>query len=748
MYNLRVRSIILNGGGLAEDISYNTLIDELSGLCGILPEYWDILGKQHIIPLDTKKAVLEAMGLKIGSELDLLHEIEERKQRPWKNMIEPVFVKLSGDEPVALPIYIPIDETAEDGLLISFSIKDENGDEDTFNLSGKEIAIAECRWIDSIRYIKVELIDMKQRDIGYYEIKVTCRHLDGIFQDGKNVLEKSSRLILTPKACYMPSGPEEGRAWGLSLNLYAVKSSGNWGIGDFNDLKKVVKWASEMGGDFIGINPLHSIPNTMPFGISPYSPISRLYKNFTYLDMEDIPEVKGLKGQGSRVKGQIDKLRKGDLIDYEKAASLKMVILRDAFELFFERHYIHDTTRAKEFKKYIKEEGEAIQSFATYMALADFFKGHSWQQWPAEYHEYSSNAVCEFRKTHEKDISFYMYLQWLISKQLKQINKLSDDSKMGIGLYHDLAIGSIGGGSDVWEYRGCMAEGADVGAPPDDFNVNGQNWGFPPLIPEKLKGSGYEFFIQILRKNMKHMGALRIDHVLGMFRLYWIPKGKPASDGAYVQYPYQDLLRIIALESVRNKTMIIGEDLGTVGENVREELKKFKMLSYKVFYFERNYPEPSFTLPEDYPEMALCTVTTHDLPTIYGWWAGRDIEVKKELSIYPDDDAYQRDIVNRQRDKELLLNALAAQGILEPSVLSPEPLKMTPELCLAIYKYLSMTPCKMLQVNLDDILGAVDQQNMPGTVDEHPNWRQKTAINLEDILSDKRFVELLEIFKI
>ncbi|MBI4687820.1 MAG: 4-alpha-glucanotransferase [Nitrospirae bacterium] len=403
--------------------------------------------------------------------------------------------------------------------------------------------------------------------------------------------------------------------------------------------------------------------------------------------------------------------------------------------------------RAKEFKKYLKEEGEAVQSFAAYMALADYFKGYSWQGWPAKYHKYSSDAVREFRRSHEKEILFYMYLQFVINGQLRQIVKLCDDNKMGIGLYHDLAIGSVGGGSDVWEYRDCMAEGADVGAPPDDFNINGQNWGFPPLIPEKLKESGYEFFIQILRKNMKYMRALRIDNVLGMFRLYWIPKGMPASDGAYVQYPYQDLLRIIALESVRNKTMIIGEDLGTVGENVREELRKFNMLSYKVFYFERNYPEPSFTLPEDYPEMALCTVTTHDLPTIYGWWAGRDIEVKKDLSIYPDDEAYQKDIINRERDKKLLLNALREQGILDPSALSIEPSEMTPEICLAVYKYLSMTPCKMLQVNLDDILGAINQQNMPGTVDEHPNWRQKTQIAIEEMITDKRFIDLSETLK-
>jgi len=321
---------------------------------------------------------------------------------------------------------------------------------------------------------------------------------------------------------------------------------------------------------------------------------------------------------------------------------------------------------------------------------------------------------------------------------------LADQLGMSVGLYKDLAIGSIGGGSDTWNYQHVIAEGTDVGAPPDDFSVNGQNWGFPPIIPEGLKNSGYEIFIQAIKKNMKYGGALRIDHALGMFRLFWIPAGMHASYGAYLKYPTEELLRIIALESIRNKTIVIAEDLGTIGENVRETLLRFRMLSYRLLYFERNYPDPSFSRPEKYPDMALCSVTTHDLPTIYGYWSGRDIEAKKRLGVFPDEASLQSYINERERDKALLFDALKSEGAIK----SDQPdFEMTPELCLGIYEYLARTSCKLATVSLDDAIGTMDQQNMPGVTDSYPNWMQKTPVTLEQLMSDKWFETLSERLK-
>ena len=290
-----------------------------------------------------------------------------------------------------------------------------------------------------------------------------------------------------------------------------------------------------------------------------------------------------------------------------------------------------------------------------------------------------------------------------------------------------------------------MAHGANVGAPPDDFSPDGQKWGFPPLIPEKIKDSGYELFIQTIQKNMKYGGAIRIDHALGLFRIFWIPDAMTPKDGAYVQQASEDLLRIIALESIRNKTMVIAEDLGTVGDNVRETLKRYRMLSYRLFYFERNYPDPSFLSPDRYPELALCAVTTHDLPTLYGYWRGRDIEVRRRLGNYSDDIWHQH-INDRERDKRLILSALRSQGVIpEDYPVDPEGVtEMSSALCRSIYQYLARTPCKLLLVSLDDIIGTLDQQNLPGTVDEHPNWIRKTPLALEEIMQDQRFVDLAE----
>jgi 4-alpha-glucanotransferase len=684
------------------------LIHELAELCGIIPEYWDIFGNKHITTIETKKAILKAMKLDIDSDEAIRNEIHAQKARPWNRFVEPVKVISINDQPLRIAVYIQ----THTPLSISWSITDENGARDDFKLSGDEISIHEQQWIDDRKYIKIELTDKGVRDIGYYTINITCK-------TPETEITGTSKIIITPDYCYIPPELENGKTWGLSINLYSIRSYQNWGAGDFGDLKKIVKWVSGLNGGFVGINPLHAIPNKKPFGISPYSPITRLYKNFIYLDMESIPEVKELAGLGEEIENQINELRNCELIDYEKVAALKISVLRNAFEIFYGKHYLKDSMRRKDFMRYVSEESDNLESFAAYLSLT----------------------------SDEKEILFYKYIQWLIDDQLKEISELAKNSGMPIGLYHDLAIGSIGGGSDVWNHQDVIADGINLGAPPDDFNPAGQNWGFPPLVPERLKESGYEFFIQTIRKNMQHFGALRIDHALGMFRQFWIPQGMPASHGAYVKYPSEDLLRIIALESVRNKTMVIAEDLGTIGENVRETLFRFNMLSYRLLYFERNYPDPSFLSPEQYPNMALCAITTHDLPTIYGWWIGRDIEAKKRLGIYSGEDALQRDIENRERDKTLLLNALQSQGVLTLNSKLQTPNSVTHELCLAIYEYLARTPCKLVAVSLDDAIGTIDQQNMPGITDSYPSWMQKTPIPLEQMLSDKWFHSLSEMFQ-
>ncbi len=737
--------------------SYDELLNELSEACGLVPEYWDVFGVRHTASTETRKAILKAMGMKMDSAGDIGEEIGKLRGRPWNSFVDPVRVVSVTDQPVTIPVYIPAGVEEVHRLTLSWSVEDEIGNRNEFVLAGDALAVSDRQWIDGTGYLKVELPDVAGRDIGYYFFHINCSHPDNIFPGGKNVLQKDSRLIVAPDQCYLPPELEAGKTWGISVNLYSIRSARNWGIGDFTDLQGLIGLVAGHKGGFVGINPLHAIPNKKPYGISPYSPISRHYKNFIYLDIESIPEVMESDEAQAILRSdifrkQLEEIRKEALIDYRKIAFLKRSILGYAFALFHEKHYRQDTERGSSFRRYIAEEGESLESFALFLALWEHLntklKVYVWQDWPQEYLDPHGPAVREFREKNDKDVFFHKYIQWLIDEQHRNASGQAGRLRMPVGIYHDLAIGSIGGGSNSWSYQNLIAGNIDVGAPPDDFNINGQNWNFPPMIPERLRETGYEFFTDIIRKNMKHNGALRIDHALGMFRLFWIPCGMPAVEGAYVIYPKEELLRIIALESVRNRTIVVAEDLGTIGEDVRGTLSRLRMLSYRLLYFERNYPDPSFTRPENYPDMALCAVTTHDLPTLSGYWTGKDLEVKERLSLYHDENLLQRHKSERERDKALLLHALKSQGIVPDDFPSdPDKIRMTDELCLAIYVYLARTPCKLMAVSLDDVIGTPDQQNMPGTTDTYPNWMQRTPPDLSQIISDRRIAALAEAFR-
>ncbi len=732
---------------------YDELIEQLSHLYGIVPEYWDIFGNLHIASIDTKKALLKAMKIDVDSTESLAAALGREQSKPWSCFIEPVKVLSVNAQPFTIAAYVPVNEGEEHRLTLSCSLEDEYGQREELMFAGEGLKIKDQHWIGSARYVKFDLTYDGSRDIGYYRATVVCRHPENIFPGGSAMLEKTCRIIITPDACYIPAELESRGTWGLSINLYSLRSSRNWGVGDFTDLKTMVRFSASLKSGFVGINPLHAIPNIMPYGISPYSPITRFYKNFIYLDMNAIPEVIASESAQETMnsgvfKKEMSAATNGDLVEYEKIAFLKKSVLRNAFDSFYHGEYDGNSPRSCEFRKFIEEEGTALDSFALFSAIWEHMNNlhnhHGWLDWPEQFRNPLSEAVREFRTLHEKELLFHKYVQWLLDGQHRETAELAFSLGMPIGIYHDLAIGSIGGGSDSWNSQGITADNVDVGAPPDDFNPNGQNWTFPPLISERLKETGYDFFIRLIAKNMRYNGALRIDHALGLFRLFWIPGGMPAEKGAYVTCADEDLLRIIALESVRNKTMVIAEDLGTVGENVHEALMRFGMLSYRLFYFERNYPDPSFRYPEQYPPMALCSITTHDLPTVYGFWSGRDIRVKKQLNVYHDSEIMQRCLKDRERDRMLMLDALKSRCIVPDDFrLAPE---MSTELCLAIYEYLARTNCKLVAVSLDDVIGTVDQQNIPGITGSYPNWMQKTPASLEQMVDDQRFYALSEMF--
>jgi 4-alpha-glucanotransferase len=693
----------------------NNYIEELSSLLGIIPEYYDIKGNLHRTSLETRMAILSALGIDPTSQVSLETEIERRRFEPWLKIIEPVHVLSVSEKPFRIPLYLPLEDNSDKRVSVNISIQDEKGRRDEFLLLCEHIA--EEKTIQSKRYVRIDFILPDSLDLGYYDIDLILNH----YEKDLDGLRKKTRLIIAPDSAYLPE--DSRKILGLSINLYSLRSRRNWGVGDFGDLKRLSRSLASSGCNLIGINPLHALSNTIPFGISPYSPLSRLYKNFIYIDITEVEDLKGYRPR----RDMIQKLRQSRLIDYEAISKIKLEALRTGFRSFMSIHYDRGTDRDRDFRRFLHNEGRSLLLFSTYMALSERFGSPDWQSWPQEYREPDSEAVKSFIRKEESSVLFHQYLQWLIELQHKGIKQ--DGTP---GLYHDLAIGAIRGSSDVWSNKPLYALNMDVGAPPDDFSPDGQNWGFPPLIPERLRENGYELFIQTLRKNMMHAEAIRIDHALGIFRLFWIPTGMKPENGAYIRYPHEDLLRIIALESVRNRTIVIAEDLGTIGENVRENLRRFKMLSYRLFYFERNYPDPSFLPPSGYPELSLAAVTTHDLPTLYGYWIGRDIEERKRLGKYPDDETWKRETLERQRDKMLIIDALKKEGLIAQDFQLPS--EMTEELCLAIYRYLIKTPSRILLLSLDDIIGRIDQQNMPGVTDGYPNWRQKMDPSLEDLI--------------
>jgi 4-alpha-glucanotransferase len=728
-------------------LSKEAIIEELALSYGIEPEYVDNWGHTHRTSVEIKKKILRAMGV----VADTAEQAKEAwlcwLERKWSRLAEPTIVVNLHDPPEALFFQVPVraEGVRADELKVCLTITDEQGVTQKISYTQKDLSFSETMHLTSRICDRWSMPFPKMSALGYYSFHLSVTVGD---QDQSQTIF----VAVCPDKAYIPPALQgDGRTAGIAISLYGVRSGRNWGIGDFGDLKQIVDWVSEdLHGGIIGLNPLHATFNRSPFNTSPYLPISRLYRNFIYLDIPAIEDyaasakVQAMM-QAPQTQELLSQLSGSKRVQYERVAALKENALRQVFQAFLKNHWNNNgtkTDRQKELEAYIQREGQPLENFATFSALDSTIRSRNpelwtWPQWPPEYHRPHTEAVQRFRQEHWKEVLFYKYVQWQLEKQLAQTQEYAKSRGMCVGLYHDLALAIDRFGADFWAYQDCFVPGARVGAPPDAFSQNGQDWGFPPPNTERLREDGYNLFIRELQKNCAAGGALRIDHVMRFFRLYCIPEGESPTKGAYVLQSVDDLLRILALESVRNRVVIIGEDLGTVPTYIRKRLSEANVFSYRLLYFEKD-DQQDFIQPQDYPELALVTVSTHDLPTLAGFWTHKDIKIRAEAGMFGNVHAATETAVERETDKEKLLRLSKDLGLLAEHC-SGDPTaypKVTSEIHNAVVGFLALTPAKLFVLSQEDLFKDTDQQNLPGTTSEYPNWCLKMKYRLEQLRTD------------
>ena len=529
----------------------------------------------------------------------------------------------------------------------------------------------------------------------------------------------ATTLVVAPGRCHLPAELEGGgRAWGWAAQLYAVRSRASWGIGDLGDLAGLLAATAPLGAGFALLNPLHAAMPTEP---SPYNPSSRVFRNPLYLHIEDVPELAGLD---PRDRARVEALARAgqtlldkDRIDRPAVYRLKDEALRLAQAALGRAPGRRDGLAA------YRAATPNLERFATFCAL-QHVHGQDWRTWPAAYRHPGRPEVGAFGEQHHLEVAYHAWLQWLLDEQLAAVRPGWGQ----LGVVNDLAIGFAPDGFDAWSFQDELAAGMSVGAPPDPLGPRGQDWGLPAFVPDRLTAGGYAPFAQTIRAGMAHAAGLRIDHVMGLFRLFWIPEGAEPAQGTYVRYPADDLLGVLALESAAAQALVVGEDLGTVEPGVRERLAAEGVLSYRLAWFEHG-PDDGRRRAADYPRLALAATTTHDLPTVAGFFSGTDIDHLYDIGVATPGGPEQAD---QEAQRESLCRLLEEEGLLAPDERS------VPAIVAALYGFLARTPSMLVAATLEDAVEAHDRPNVPGTIDQRPNWSLPLPVPLDDLAADPR----------
>ncbi|CAI4162807.1 4-alpha-glucanotransferase [Alteromonas macleodii] len=714
------------------------LLQQLVEMRGIETQYVDAWGKPATIAESSKAKLLNTLGYDTSSDEKIQSQITQDIKSVWLSPLNPVQVVRNTQE-INLAVRLPIELVNDDHTL---TVTCENGDVLTHQFTPVDQEMTTMAHIDDVEFHEYVVTLPLDLPLGYHDVALSAD--DDEFA--------RSRLIVAPEACYTPNEIKEGKKiWGLSVQLYCVRSEKNWGIGDFSDLALLIEKAAGVGADFIGLNPIHALYPANPNACSPYGPSSRRWLNYLYIDVTAIDGYDDASVQAvvssDEFKATLEHARNVEHVDYEAVAHVKLAALKAVFDVYDAKYLRKSTKQNKAFKAFVEAGGESLDMLAVYDALQSHLKAEGkdswgWPVFPQDYKDYYNPAVAKFKSANEQDVKFYLFLQWIAAQQLELASNKATDAGMTIGLYRDLAVGVSEGSAEIWGNKDLYCTGASVGAPPDILGPLGQNWGLPPMDPRKLYEQGYQPIIDLFASNMASSGSLRIDHVMALLRLWWVVKGDNAKDGGYVYYPVDDLLGILALESHRNQSLVIGEDLGTVPEEIRSKLADNGVYSYRVFFFEQA-EDGGFFSPSHYPVQSMSTLTTHDMPTLIGYWHCLDLELGKEIGLYPTEEILQTLYADRHENKQAILDTLHGHGSIGDNVgRDVNHTGMNRELNNGMQVHMAGGSSALLSLQLEDWLEMDKPVNIPGTFDEYPNWRRKLTENIESMFDRHDINEL------
>ncbi|MBK8461508.1 MAG: 4-alpha-glucanotransferase [Nigerium sp.] len=670
----------------------NPVLAELADAFGISTEFWDWKGRHIEVGDDTVIGILAGMGVDASSDASARAALIDHALRPWRRPLPPFTIAQAG-EPIRVDVHVPAGSQAYVAVRL-----EEGGRREGWQVPN----VSPDREIDGAWVGEATFELPSDLPLGYHRI---------VLESGERTFEAS--LVVTPGLLGFPRAMGARRVWGYAAQLYSVRSSRSWGIGDLADLADLCTWSgTQHFTDYLLINPLHAAQPTPPLEPSPYLPTSRRYVNPIYIRPELIPEWSAL---GEHKRQRVAALRAGlartlsgsDQIRRDPVWEAKVAALR----VIYDEGLSEVRMMAKE--NFVRGEGRSLTQFATWCALVAEH-GRNWREWPAEYRRPSSPEVAAFAASHARDVDFFVWLQWIADDQLREAQSAAKASGMRVGVMTDLAVGVGIESAEAWTLGDAFAHGVGVGAPPDHYNQLGQDWGQAPWRPDRLEELSYRPFRAMVAGMLRHAGGLRVDHVMGLFRLWWIPAGLPPTAGAYVRYHHEAMVGILLLEAHRAGALIVGEDLGTVEPWVREYLRGRGVLGTSVAWFESAH-DGSPLPPEHYREYCMASVTTHDMPPTAGYLALDHIRLQHRLGILTED--LDEELALAQRSFAAWNRVLVERGFLEPG--SDD----VAEKVLAMHRYIVASPARVLCAALVDAVGDRRTQNQPGTVDQYPNWR-------------------------